>query len=231
MLQGAAGTRPLPIQNLAMAVKKPGGAPRVVVHSLIVRITHWINAFAMVCMVMSGWAIYNASPFFPFHFPAWATVGGWLGGSIAWHFAAMWLLVGNGLVYVVHGLATRHFSRDFLPLRARDVMRDFVRALRFQLPHEVGVYNAVQRLLYVAVLLLGVLLVASGLSIWKPVQFSWLTDLFGGFDFARRVHFVAMAGVVGFVIVHLALVMLVPRTLPSMITGRARQVVHQGSDA
>ncbi|GAB2901900.1 cytochrome b/b6 domain-containing protein [Paraburkholderia jirisanensis] len=214
-----------------MAVKKPGRAPRVVVHSLIVRITHWINAFAMVCMVMSGWAIYNASPIFPFRFPAWATVGGWLGGSIAWHFAAMWLLVGNGLVYLAHGLATRHLRRHLLPVRPREVLRDFVRALRFQLPHETGSYNAVQRLLYVAVLLLGVLLVASGLSIWKPVQFWWLTALFGGFDFARRVHFVAMAGVVGFVVVHLALVMLVPRTLPSMITGRARQAVHEGSDA
>jgi thiosulfate reductase cytochrome b subunit len=214
-----------------MAVKKPGRAPRVVVHSLMVRITHWINAFAMVCMVMSGWAIYNASPIFPFRFPVWATVGGWLGGSIAWHFAAMWLLVGNGLVYLAHGLATRHLRRHLLPVRPREVLRDFMRALRFQLPHEVGSYNAVQRLLYVAVLLLGVLLVASGLSIWKPVQFWWLAALFGGFDFARRVHFVAMAGVVGFVVVHLALVMLVPRTLPSMITGRARQAVHEGSDA
>jgi thiosulfate reductase cytochrome b subunit len=214
-----------------MAVKKPGRAPRVVVHSLIVRITHWINAFAMVCMVMSGWAIYNASPIFPFRFPVWATVGGWLGGSIAWHFAAMWLLVGNGLVYLAHGLATRHLRRHLLPVRPREVLRDFMRALRFQLPHEVGSYNAVQRLLYVAVLLLGVLLVASGLSIWKPVQFWWLAAMFGGFDFARRVHFVAMAGVVGFVVVHLALVMLVPRTLPSMITGRARQAVHEGSDA
>ena len=206
-------------------------APRVVVHSLVVRVTHWINAFAMVCMVMSGWAIYNASPMFPFTFPAWATVGGWLGGSIAWHFAAMWLLVANGLVYLTHGFASPHFRQHFLPLRLRDVLRDAVRALTFRLPHEIGVYNAVQRLLYVVVLLLGVLLVASGLSIWKPVQFSWLTDLFGGYDFARRVHFAAMAGVVGFVVVHLALVILVPRTLPSMITGRARRVAHEGTDA
>ncbi|CAB3746851.1 cytochrome b/b6 domain-containing protein [Paraburkholderia solisilvae] len=204
-------------------------APRIVVHSLVVRITHWINAFAMVCMVMSGWAIYNASPLFPFSFPVWATVGGWLGGSLAWHFAAMWLLVGNGLIYVAHGFATRHFRQHFLPLRPRDVVRDVRLALTFRLPHETGVYNAVQRLLYVVVLLLGVLLVASGLSIWKPVQFDWLVNLFGGYDFARRVHFAAMAGVVGFVVVHLALVILVPRTLPSMITGRARRVVHEGA--
>jgi len=204
---------------------------RVVVHSLVVRITHWVNAFAMVCMVMSGWAIYNASPLFPFRFPEWATVGGWLGGSIAWHFAAMWLLVANGIAYLTHGLATRHFRRHFLPVYPRDVLRDFVRAATFRLPHETGVYNAVQRLLYIVVLLLGVLLVASGLSIWKPVQFDWLANFFGGYDFARRVHFAAMAGVVGFVVVHLALVLLVPRTLPSMVTGRARRVVHGGTDA
>ncbi|MFC0401523.1 cytochrome b/b6 domain-containing protein [Paraburkholderia rhizosphaerae] len=204
---------------------------RVVVHSLVVRLTHWINAFAMVCMVMSGWAIYNASPLFAFRFPAWATVGGWLGGSIAWHFAAMWLLVGNGLVYLAHGLATRHFRRHLLPVHPRDVIHDAQLALTFRLPHQTGVYNAVQRLLYLVVLLLGVLLVASGLSIWKPVQLAWLTDLFGGYEVARRVHFAAMAGVAGFVVVHLALVILVPRTLPSMITGRARRIVHGGSDA
>ncbi|HZZ11240.1 MAG TPA: cytochrome b/b6 domain-containing protein [Paraburkholderia sp.] len=197
------------------------------VHPLIVRITHWINAFAMVCMVMSGWAIYNASPFFPFRFPAWATVGGWLGGSIAWHFAAMWLLCANGLLYFAYGVAGGHFRRKLLPVSAHDVVRDAALAVRFRLPHDTGKYNAVQRALYLFVLLLGVLLVASGLSIWKPVQFSWLTALFGGFDFARRVHFVAMAGVVGFVVIHLALVLLVPRTVLPMLTGRARLTLHK----
>src|SRR5258708_18948998 len=117
----------------------------------------------------------------------------------------MWLLCANGLVYLTYGFASGRFRQRFLPVHLRDVVHDAVRALKFQLPHETGTYNAVQRLLYIVVLVLGVLLVASGLSIWKPVQFSWLTTLFGGFDFARRVHFVAMAGVVGFVVVHLAL--------------------------
>jgi thiosulfate reductase cytochrome b subunit len=70
----------------------------------------------MSCMVMSGWAIYNASPIFPFSFPTWATVGGWLGGSIAWHFAAMWLLCSNGLLYLIHGIASRHFQEPLLPV-------------------------------------------------------------------------------------------------------------------
>jgi thiosulfate reductase cytochrome b subunit len=139
----------------------------------------------------------------------------------------MWLLCANGLLYLAYGVASGHLRRKLLPVRPRDVARDAALALRFRLPHETGKYNAVQRALYLVVLLLGVLLVASGLSIWKPVQFSWLTALFGGFDFARRVHFVAMAGVVGFVVVHLMLVLLVPRTLPPMVTGRARRSTHR----
>jgi len=141
----------------------------------------------------------------------------------------MWLLCANGLIYLVYGFASGRFRQRFLPLHPREVVQDALRAVTLKLPHETGRYNAVQRLLYVVVLLLGVLLVASGLSIWKPVQFSWLTALFGGFDFARRVHFVAMAGVVGFVVVHLALVILVPRTLRPMVTGRAKHQPTHGA--
>jgi thiosulfate reductase cytochrome b subunit len=194
---------------------------RRIIHPLLVRMAHWINAFAIVCMVMSGWAIYNASPLFGFDFPRWATLGGWLGGAIAWHLAAMWLLVVNGLVYLGYGLLAGHFRRHFLPLRARDLLRDVKDALTFKLAHQPGIYNTVQRLMYIGVLLLGVLVMASGLSIWKPVQLDGLVDLFGGYDVARRVHFVAMAGIVAFVAVHLALVLIVPSTLLPMLTGRA----------
>ncbi|HEV2677038.1 MAG TPA: cytochrome b/b6 domain-containing protein [Aliidongia sp.] len=195
---------------------------RITIHPLIVRATHWVNAFAMVCMIMSGWKIYDASPLFPFSFPAWATLGGWLGGAIAWHLAAMWLLVANGLLYVAYGLAGGHFRRSFLPLSPAVVWADLRAALTFKLVHRLGHYNAVQRLLYVAVLLAGVLAVSSGLALWKPVQLHPLSLLFGGYEVTRRVHFIAMAGIVGFVVVHLALVLLVPRTLPPMITGRAK---------
>lgn len=191
------------------------------VHPLIVRVTHWVNAIAMTCMIMSGWMIYDASPLFGFRFPVWATVGGWLGGAIAWHLAFMWLLVGNGVVYVAYGLASRHFRR-FLPLRPREIARDLGDAARLRLHHRVGEYNAVQRLAYAGVLILGVLALASGLALWKPVQLQALTALFGGYEVARRVHFAVMAGIVAFVAVHLVLVLLVPRTLPAMITGRAR---------
>jgi thiosulfate reductase cytochrome b subunit len=193
---------------------------KILLHPLAIRIAHWLNAFAIGCMLMSGWAIYNASPIFGFRFPAWATLGGWLGGAIAWHFAAMWLLAANGLFYLVYGLAGGHFRRHFLPLRARDVASDAYRALRLRLPHQPGIYNAVQKLLYWAVIALGVLVVLSGLSLWKPVQLEVLSDLFGGYDFARKVHFAAMAGIAAFVVVHLLLVMMVPKTLLPMVTGR-----------
>jgi thiosulfate reductase cytochrome b subunit len=191
------------------------------IHPLPVRVAHGVNAFAMVCMLMSGWAIYNASPIFAFRFPDWATVGGWLGGSIAWHFAAMWLLALNGLVYAGYGFASGHFRRVLLPIRADELTRDIRQALRFELPHRPGIYNAVQRLLYIVVLLLGVLVVASGLLIWKPVQFAGLTDFFGSYDVAREVHFIAMAGIAVFIVIHLLLVLIVPRTVLPMISGRA----------
>lgn len=193
---------------------------KILLHPLAVRIAHWLNALAIGVMLMSGWAIYNASPIFGFKFPLWATLGGWLGGAIAWHFAAMWLLALNGLFYLVYGLFSGHFRRHFLPLRARDVVADARQALRMQLPHKPGIYNAVQKLLYWGVLLLGVIVVLSGLSIWKPVQLELLSDLFGGFDFSRKVHFAAMAGIAGFVVVHLLLVAIVPKTLLPMVTGR-----------
>ena len=168
----------------------------MVMHPLVVRLTHWINAVAIAGMVMSGWAIYDANPFLGFSIPRWATLGSWLGAAIAWHFAVMWLLVANGLVYVVYGLVSRHFRRAFLPLGPRLVWRDLRAALALRLEHRPAGYNAVQRLAYVGVLLLGVVLVLSGLSLWKPVQFQGLAGLLGGYEGARRVHFVAMAGIV-----------------------------------
>ncbi len=204
-----------------MTLMNTGKPKRPIIHPLMVRITHWINALAILCMVTSGWAIYNASPIFDFRFAKYLTLGGWLGGALAWHFAALWVLVINGLIYVLYGMLSGHFRHDFLPLSIRAIWRDFVAALTFKLKHRLGVYNAVQKLLYIVVILFGVGVVISGLAIWKPVQFQFVTGLLGGYDFARIVHFAMMAGIVGFVAVHLVLVALVPSTLPPMITGRA----------
>ncbi|WP_375123619.1 cytochrome b/b6 domain-containing protein [Pseudomonas sp. LW8] len=191
-------------------------------HPWPVRFTHWINAACMVCMFMSGWAIYNASPLFSFRFPVSLTVGGWLGGALAWHFAFMWLLLINGAIYVLYGFVSRHFKRDLLPIGIAALKHDLTAVLRFRLVHEKGVYNAVQRLMYWMVLAAGVLIVISGVAIWKPVQLQELVALLGGYDVARYVHFAAMTMIAAFVVIHLVLVILVPKTLLPMITGGVR---------
>jgi thiosulfate reductase cytochrome b subunit len=196
----------------------PGEA---VIHPLYVRITHWINALAVLILIGSGWQIYNASPLFAFVFPTSVTLGGWLAGGLLWHFAAMWLLIANGLVYVVIGLATGRLRRKLLPIRPADVVRDVAAALTGRLSHDdLARYNAVQKALYAGVLLAGVVIVASGLAIWKPVQLQELTALLGGYEGARLVHFFAMAAMVLFLVVHVVMALLVPRSLRAMIRGR-----------
>lgn len=186
-------------------------------HSLPVRIMHWIGATAVICMILSGWQIYNASPLLPFTFPRWMTLGGWLGGGIAWHLSAMWVLFADGLGYLAYGILSGHFRRDILPPRPKIIFRDLAAALQFRLGHRLGSYNGVQRLLYMGVIIVICLAVVTGLSIWKPVQLGWLTGLFGGYPVARTIHLTMMALIVGFLIIHLALVILFPRTLVSML--------------
>jgi thiosulfate reductase cytochrome b subunit len=196
-------------------------AARPLIHPRWVRITHWINAIAMVVMIASGWRIYNAAPLFEFVFPRSVTLGGWLGGALLWHFAAMWVLAINGLVYLAFGIAGGRFRRKLWPIRPSEVIADIRAALTFKLAHDdLSVYNAVQKLLYAGVILAGIVVVLSGLSIWKPVQFQELTALFGDYAVARYVHFFAMAAIVAFLVVHIALAVLVPRSLRAMITGR-----------
>ncbi|MBY3298746.1 cytochrome b/b6 domain-containing protein [Rhizobium laguerreae] len=193
--------------------------PRSAGHPVVVRLTHWINVFAMVCMVMSGMGIYNAHPILPFRFPEEMTLGGWLGGSTAWHFAVMCLFVGNGVVYLAFGTATNYLRKRMLTLRLGDLLRDLGLALTFDLRHEAHGYNAIQKVMYLGVLLLGVLMVGSGLVLWKPIQFGLLTALLGGFDSARIVHFTGMTALLGFLVIHVAMVALVPKTLLSMTVG------------
>jgi thiosulfate reductase cytochrome b subunit len=202
-------------------VLTPAAPARAVIHPVWVRVTHWINVVAMVVMIGSGWEIYNASPLFPFRFPRGITLGGWLAGALLWHFAAMWLLAVNGLVYLVLGILTGRFQRKLIPIRPGDVLSDAKAALTRKLNHDdLSVYNAVQKLLYLGVILAGIVIVLSGLAIWKPVQLQELTAVFGGYDAARYVHFFAMATIVGFLIVHVVMALLVPKSLRAMITGR-----------
>jgi len=198
----------------------PSGAS--VIHPLWVRITHWINVIAMLVMIGSGWEIYNASPLFrSLTFPSSITLGGWLAGALLWHFAAMWVLAFNGMVYVALGLITGRFRRKLLPIAPAAVIADARAALAFRLSHDdLTVYNSVQRLLYAGIIAVGIVIVLSGLSIWKPVQLQWLTALFGGYDAARYVHFFCMAAIVGFLCVHVLLALIVPKSLRAMVTGK-----------
>jgi thiosulfate reductase cytochrome b subunit len=192
------------------------------IHPLWVRVTHWINAVAILAMIGSGWQIYDASPLFGFiTFPRQIALGNWLAGALLWHFAAMWVLVINGIVYVTLGIITGRFRRKLFPIYPSQVLADIKAALTFKLAHDdLSHYNAVQRVLYVGIILTGIIIVLSGLSIWKPVQFQELTALFGGYDAARYVHFFAMSAIVGFLVVHVSLALIVPKSLRAMVTGR-----------
>ena len=203
------------------ATMAPPGPACAVVHPLWLRITHWINAIATVVMIGSGWEIYNASPLFSFTFPSSITIGGWLAGALLWHLAGMWLIAVNGVVYVVLGVLTGHFRRKLLPVRPGDVLADANLALRGQLSYDdLAVYNAVQKLFYLGIIVVGAVIVLSGLAMWKPVQFWWLSALFGGYEASRYVHFIAMAAIVGFLVIHIVMAFVVPKSLRAMITGR-----------
>ena len=207
-------------------------------HPLTRRIFHWVMALSILAMIGSGWRIYNASPIFPFTFPEWITLGGdvqtslarhgdpGVASAIAWHFAAMWTLVVSYLLFVLAGIVTGHFRRDFLPVGPVSIMRDFVAAATFRLEHHLGEYNAVQKAAYLGVLTLVAIMILSGITIWKPVQTYPLELLFGGFQGARLVHFIVMAGIVLFILVHVGLTLIVPRTLLAMVVGRATEPRH-----
>ncbi|HLX15236.1 MAG TPA: cytochrome b/b6 domain-containing protein [Bradyrhizobium sp.] len=197
-------------------------APTKAIQPAWVRAMHWTNAVAIILMIMSGLQIYNASPLFKFlTFSHSITLGGWLAGALLWHFAAMWLLMANGLIYLITGFATGRFKRKLLPISAGGVISDTKAALTGKLSHEdLSTYNQVQKLLYAGIIVVGVVTVLSGLSIWKPVQLQYLTALFGGYDVARYVHFFCMTAIVAFLAVHVVLAVLVPKSLRAMIIGR-----------
>ncbi|MHC8338772.1 cytochrome b/b6 domain-containing protein [Pseudomonas sp. HLT2-19-2] len=196
-------------------------SPTVSTHPRWLRLTHWLNALAVLVMVTSGWRIYNASPLYDFSFPKTITLGGWLGGALQWHFAAMWLLAVNGLVYLIINLVSGRLKRRFFPVSPNGVLHDLWAGLRGRLGHaDLSHYNQVQRVAYLFVMLDITLLVISGLVLWQSVQFPLLRELLGGYEGARHVHFIAMSLLVAFVAVHLVMVALVPKTLWAMIVGR-----------
>jgi thiosulfate reductase cytochrome b subunit len=198
-------------------------APRRL-HPLPLRLMHWVNAIAMLVMITSGWGIYNDSVIIGgLHFGQFFRLGDWAAESLLWHFAGMWFLAINGLCYLIYGIATGRFREKLLPIKPADVIQTVRETLRFQIAHEdITHYNAVQKLLYIVVIIAGVAQVVTGLAIWKPIQFQGLVALLGGFQSVRLLHFLGMAVIVGFLAVHVALALLVPRTLWAMIAGGPR---------
>ena len=194
-------------------------------HPRWLRVAHWLNALAVLVMVTSGWRIYNASPLFGFSFPKSITLGGWLGGALQWHFAAMWMLVAVSLFYLIINVVSGRLSRRFFPVSPKGFFHDLGSALQGRLGHaDLGQYNQVQRVAYLFVMLDITVLVISGLVLWKSVQFPLLRELLGGYDSARYVHFIAMSLMVAFIAVHLVMVALVPKTLLAMIIGHKEHV-------
>ncbi|HEU4747331.1 MAG TPA: cytochrome b/b6 domain-containing protein [Gemmatimonadaceae bacterium] len=205
-------------------------------HHWIVRVTHWVNVVAVIVMVGSGFRIFNAYPAFarkgelfccyPWEgqpIPAWLTFGGWLAGARNWHFAMMWVLVVNGMIYLTFVYLHGEW-RELVPRRGD--IRDSVQMLKFYAfrrdthPRQ-GKHNALQRTAYFLMPVIGVILVLTGLAIWKPVQLSPLTALFGGFVWARYWHFVATMALVALSVIHVFMIFTVdPYSIRAMITGR-----------
>jgi thiosulfate reductase cytochrome b subunit len=193
-------------------------------HPLAVRIMHWTNAVAMLIMILSGWGIYDDFVIIRgFHFAPYMRLGDWAAPSLQWHFAGMWLLALNGLAYLLYGVVTGRLRERMLPIRLDELFQTARDALHFKIEHhDLTVYNAVQKLLYIVVVLAGISQVVTGLFIWKPIQFSSAVALLGGFQAVRIEHFVGMSVIVGFLVVHVASSLLVPRTLWAMLSGGPR---------
>jgi thiosulfate reductase cytochrome b subunit len=185
---------------------------------------HWLNAAAVLVMITSGWGIYDDDVIVHgLHFGGFWRLGEWAAWSLNWHFAGMWFFGINGLVYLTYGFATGRFRERLLPIRPSEVRQTVIETLHFKIAHEdLTVYNAVQKLLYIIVILACFNQALSGLAIWKPVQFSSLVSLYGGFQSARVFHFAGMVVIVGFLVVHVALALLVPKTIWAMLAGGPR---------
>jgi len=205
---------------------------------LPIRICHWCNVVFITVMAGSGLQILTAYPalgprgdqysWYPFQNlppPSWLRIGGWLEGGRHWHFAIAWFLVANGLIYLCYFFASGEWRRRlFRPQRdAVNAVRQFAYYVRIRKsPPPEGFYNGLQRLSYSGILLLGVVMVLSGLAIYKPVQFHFLTLLFGGYDGARVVHLAGLCLLGIFVVIHLMLVLSHPQALLAMVTGGKR---------
>jgi thiosulfate reductase cytochrome b subunit len=194
---------------------------RARLHPLPLRIMHWTNAVAVFIMIGSGWRIYNDDVLFGWlHFPDFLVIGKWAQYGLQWHFFGMWIFALNGLAYLAYGIFGGRFRQKLFPISLTEFRGTVADALHLRLSHEdLAIYNAVQKSLYLGIILVGILIVITGLCLWKPVQFSEVANLFGNFQTIRLIHFLCMSAIVAFLAVHVTLALLVPRSLVAMITG------------
>jgi thiosulfate reductase cytochrome b subunit len=204
-----------------------------------IRLAHWITVPLLMIMAGSGLQILAAYPalgprggqyrWYPFQNvapPSWMRFGGWLAGARHWHFAIAWFLILNGIFYLIYlGASGEWRRRVFLPVRdtsnALAMFAYYVRIRKTPPPEDF--YNGLQRLAYTSAILLAIVVVLSGLAIYKPVQLHLLTALFGGYDSARVVHLGCLGLLVFFAVTHIILVLLHPRTILTMVTGGRRE--------
>jgi Ni/Fe-hydrogenase b-type cytochrome subunit len=204
-------------------------------HPRAVRLSHWANAVTVIVLAMSGLQIFTAFPSFGPKIPQKdlleavpeaLALGGWLGGALRWHFTFMWIFAGAGLLYVVSQVVSGHY-RTVLFTR-RDVRGVWPMVRHYFLfgpkPPSAGQYNPLQKLAYTSTLACGAVSVLTGLVMYKPVQFSTLGWLCGGYHGARVIHFAAMCGMLGFIPGHLVMVALHGwDNFWSMVTGWKRR--------
>jgi thiosulfate reductase cytochrome b subunit len=215
-------------------------------HALIVRLTHWINVVCIAVMLMSGFQIFNAHRALywglkgadadhhwfalPKGFPAWATIPSWqdLATGRTWHFAFAWIFLINGVIYLLFGLLSGHFRRDFLP--GRDQLRgightiwDHLR-LKFPKGEEARRYNVLQKFAYIGIVIVLPFMLLTGLTLSPGMDTAapWLLAVFGGRQSARSLHFILAWSIVAFVAIHLIAVLAAGpiNEIGSMITGR-----------
>ena len=211
--------------------RKPAGPVTVAYeHPFVVRLAHWVDAVAVIVMITSGlqifWAFPSFGPKIPqnnfFIPPKTLRLGGWLGGGLQWHFTFMWFFVGSGLLYVIYQAVSGHWRQVLF--RPRDIKGVWPMVRYYFLfgkkPPVVEAYNPLQKLAYTATIFFGLLSTLTGMVLYKPVQFWWLTAIFGGFRLTRVWHFVSMCGFAAFIPAHLVMVALHGwNNFYSMITG------------
>jgi thiosulfate reductase cytochrome b subunit len=187
-------------------------------HPFIVRFCHWVNAVSLFIMVGSGMQIFRAFPSFgakiPQHdllnWPKAFAIGGWLGGALQWHLTFMWIYMGSGALYLGYQILSGNYKQVLFVRRDIAGLRPMIRHYFFfgPKPPAKEAYNALQKQAYTTALVLGILSVLTGFAVWKPIQFSWLAWMMGGFHWARLAHFLVMWAMLGFVFGHLVMVVL-----------------------